>query len=99
MRRLIPVPASFSAVPAMSSERRRKMPPDSAAVGQVELDPAVEAEADLGGAAAVEAAASVAEVAVGVAVLVAVEAVALRKADSSAIAGNPTAFTAWCSSI
>jgi hypothetical protein len=57
-------------------------------------------EADLGGeAAVVEAAASVAEVAAGLAVLVAVEAVALHKADSSAIAGSPTAFMAWCSSI
>jgi hypothetical protein len=98
MRKPIPVPASnFLAVAATSSARRRKMPPDSAAV---ELDPAVVAEADLGGeAAVVEAAASVAEGAAGVAVLVAVEAVALRKAGSSAIAGNPTAFMAWCSSI
>ena len=99
MRRPTPVPASsFSAVAAMSLARRRRMPPDSAAVAQVEVDPAVVVEADLAGEAAVVGeAASVAEA--GVAVLVAVEAVALRKAGSSAIAGRRMAFTAWCSSI
>ena len=101
MRRPIPVSgSSFLVAAAMSSERRRRMPPVSAALRQVEVEPAVEVVADLGGeAAAVEAAASVAEVAAGEAAPVAVEAVALRKAGSSVIAGNPMAFTAWCSLI
>src|SRR5882724_6988030 len=96
MRRPIPVRASRFrlAAAATSSERRRRMPPDSAAA---QAGPAVEGPADLGGAVVAGGSADVAAPVAQAAL--AVEAAALRKADSSATAGRRTVFTAWCSSI
>src|SRR5882724_6569540 len=100
MRRPIPVRASRFrlAAAATSSERRRRMPPDSAAA---QAGPAVEGPAELGGAVVAGGSADVAGGSADVVAqaALAVEATALRKADSSATAGRRTAFTAWCSSI